>query len=247
MTKISALDHLVIVVSDLDHAIQEFTELGFNVTLGGSNGPTQNALIGFSKNTYIELICVPSRFSKGLLWLLARSGLLFKSSLKRRLFTWFDGQFGFRDWCLKANLNYLYGPQLRPELNMCRTGEFTRTRPDGTEVRWVLNAPTDRNLPFLIADQTEESLRIPQNDLTPHPNGLSSINKLEMSQSRVAAYQEQVGLLHPFLISQDSEIELTASSDGESEILVWLLHDAGHSSRLHIDSNGSPTLRSDQT
>ena len=246
MPTISALDHLVIVVPNLDHAIAEFTDLGFNVMQGGTNGPTQNALIGFANNTYLELISIPSRSSGILLRLLAKSGLLAKSSLKRRLFIWFNGQFGFRDWCLKAKLDSLDGSESEPKLEMCRAEEFTRTRPDGTEVLWVLTAPTDRNLPFLIADQTEESLRIPQIILAPHPNGLSSITRLGMSNSRVVAYQDRIGLLRPFLISKKSEIEFEESSYSEREILIWLGNDAGHAARLHIDSKGSPTLRSDQ-
>lgn len=53
-------DHLVIFVADLDAAITDFTDLGFNVSRGGSHGLTENALIIFSNQTYIELFIISS-------------------------------------------------------------------------------------------------------------------------------------------------------------------------------------------
>ena len=52
------LDHLVLFVDDLTKAITRFESKGFTVTPGGTNGPTHNALIVFSNDTYIELIAL---------------------------------------------------------------------------------------------------------------------------------------------------------------------------------------------
>ena len=58
---------MVVVVSDLEEAIENFSSLGFLVERGGVNGPTHNALIFFRDGTYIELIStislVPGHFS----------------------------------------------------------------------------------------------------------------------------------------------------------------------------------------
>ena len=45
------LDHMVVVVSDLEEAIKNFSSLGFLVERGGVNGPTHNALIFFRDGT----------------------------------------------------------------------------------------------------------------------------------------------------------------------------------------------------
>ena len=50
-----SLDHVVIIVSDLNESINNFRDLGFQVQAGGVNGPVHNALIFFKDGTYIEL------------------------------------------------------------------------------------------------------------------------------------------------------------------------------------------------
>src|SRR6266508_5916702 len=55
---IRAIDHLVILVEDLDAASADYTALGFTVTLGGTHadGATHNALVVFADDSYLELI-----------------------------------------------------------------------------------------------------------------------------------------------------------------------------------------------
>ena len=52
------LDHLVILVRDLESAIADYTALGFTVQRGGTHadGATHNALVGFADGSYLELI-----------------------------------------------------------------------------------------------------------------------------------------------------------------------------------------------
>jgi len=51
-------DHIVVFVADLNQAITDFTDLGFQVTPGGSHGITENALVIFPNQTYIELLAL---------------------------------------------------------------------------------------------------------------------------------------------------------------------------------------------
>ena len=55
---IKQLDHVVLVVLDLDTAIAEHRGRGFTVTPGGEHagGLTHNALVGFQDGSYLELI-----------------------------------------------------------------------------------------------------------------------------------------------------------------------------------------------
>jgi catechol 2,3-dioxygenase-like lactoylglutathione lyase family enzyme len=55
---LNRLDHLVILVRDLDQAVREYEVLGFTVTPGGehADGLTRNALIPFRDGSYPGLV-----------------------------------------------------------------------------------------------------------------------------------------------------------------------------------------------
>ena len=55
---LTRLDHLVIVVRDLEGAVRGYEGLGFAVTPGGehADGLTRNALIPFKDGSYLELV-----------------------------------------------------------------------------------------------------------------------------------------------------------------------------------------------
>jgi hypothetical protein len=55
---LTRLDHLVILVSDLDLAAADYERLGFAVTPGGehADGLTRNALVPFEDGSYFELV-----------------------------------------------------------------------------------------------------------------------------------------------------------------------------------------------
>jgi hypothetical protein len=53
-----SLDHLLILVHDLDRAVRDYEELGFAVRPGGehADGLTRNALIPFKDGSYLEMV-----------------------------------------------------------------------------------------------------------------------------------------------------------------------------------------------
>jgi hypothetical protein len=55
---LTRLDHLVVLVRDLEGAIGDYGVLGFAVTPGGehADGLTRNALIPFEDGSYLELV-----------------------------------------------------------------------------------------------------------------------------------------------------------------------------------------------
>ena len=69
-------DHLVIYVSNLEEAITDFTDLGFEVSRGGAHGATENALIIFSNQVYIELLAWVHVWYTPLLRTVNRLGIL---------------------------------------------------------------------------------------------------------------------------------------------------------------------------
>ena len=55
---LKGIDHVVILVKNLDQAVADYTQLGFNVVPGGehTDGATHNALVAFADGSYLELI-----------------------------------------------------------------------------------------------------------------------------------------------------------------------------------------------
>ena len=157
------IDHLVIVVSDLDQAAQDFSDLGFTVVPGGRHPVgSHNVLIPLADGCYIEIIA------------------FYRKAADHR---WWDPlQHGERlvDYCLQTN-------DLRGDTQKLRAAgveikdpvPWSRTRPDGYELKWLLSlaGPGHRGVaPFLIEDITPRSERIPQQ--FNHNNGALGIAKL---------------------------------------------------------------------
>jgi catechol 2,3-dioxygenase-like lactoylglutathione lyase family enzyme len=54
---ITSIDHVVILVEDLDEGVRQYRDLGFTVTPGGKHPRfTHNALVSFDDGSYLELI-----------------------------------------------------------------------------------------------------------------------------------------------------------------------------------------------
>jgi len=165
------LDHLVILVSDLDQAVADYQALGFAVTPGGTHadGLTHNALVVFADGTYLELIAfVDSRDTRDNVW-------------DWRQFVGTGG--GLIDYCAAS-------PDLAKETERLRRDGLAvgtpsdggRHRPDGKQLHWR-SARFDqghRVLPFLIEDVTPRALRVPPNQ-TMHTNGVTGIQELTIA------------------------------------------------------------------
>ncbi len=160
------IDHLVIVVEDLDHAARDFAEVGFTVIPGGKHPVgSHHVLMPFADGSYVEIIA------------------FYRKAADHR---WWDPlQHGERlvDYCLQTD-------DLRGDTEKFRAAgvdikdpvPWSRTRPDGYELKWLLSlaGPAHRGVaPFLIEDITPRQERIPQQ--FNHRNGTAGIAKLVMA------------------------------------------------------------------
>jgi hypothetical protein len=130
------LDHLVLVVDDLSSAISQFESRGFTVTPGGTNGPTHNALIVFSNDTYIELIALRSSRARLVMRMLRHFGIFalrrqLRNDLQTRLLSWMSGAQGLVDLCLRGTdlteineLSPLSGMSLTDQMEWSLNGHF---------------------------------------------------------------------------------------------------------------------------
>lgn len=199
------IDHIIIVVSDLNAATQQFSQLGFSVIPGGihSGGLTHNALIPFTDGTYLELLATTKFASFKLITILKKLHLLNiytanQTAINRRIIENIASGVGMNDYALLSkNLDR------EIELIHQRGQTFTepipggRIRPDGQEIIWRTAVPQSFDIPFLIEDITPRELRVPQIDEYAHSNGVSGIKGLSILVQKlvdsIARYRELLG------------------------------------------------------
>lgn len=171
---LNRLDHLVILVRDLDQAVREYEVLGFTVTSGGehADGLTRNALIPFRDGSYLELVA-----------------FLDPEDPRENVWGWrvfLPSGGGLIDYCAASDD---LGDDARAleerGLGVEGPTDGGRRLPDGTEIRWrVARIRQDgRLLPFLIEDVTPRSLRVPGGPAAEHPNGATGISRLRLAAS----------------------------------------------------------------
>ena len=168
---LTRLDHLVILVRDLDGAVRDYERLGFAVTPGGehADGLTRNALIPVEDGSYFELV-----------------SFLDLEDTRDNVWGWrkFLPHEGLIDYCMASD-------DLESDVSRLESLGFAvngpddggRRLPDGTELRWNIARirQEGRLLPFLIEDLTPRELRVPGGLAAEHPNGASGISRLEIA------------------------------------------------------------------
>ena len=178
---LTAIDHLVIAVSNLEVAAEDYRSLGFTVVPGGRHPGvgTHNALIAFADSSYIELIGFYEPRADHRWWAPLQHGG------------------GLVDFCLQTD-------DLAGDLQALRRAGVdigdpearNRTRPDGVEIRWTfaLARGAHRGVaPFIIADVTGRDVRVPQERC--HPNGVMGVGTVTVAVSDVVpvrAWYEKV-------------------------------------------------------
>jgi catechol 2,3-dioxygenase-like lactoylglutathione lyase family enzyme len=146
---LQAIDHIVIVVNDLERAAKDYEQLGFTVVPGGKHPVgSHNVLISLADGSYIELIA------------------FYREALDHRW--WKPLQKGERlvDFCMQTD--DLDGDTLKLRAAGVAINDpvpWSRTRPDGYELKWLLSLAQGSHrgvAPFLIQDVTPREERIPQ-------------------------------------------------------------------------------------
>jgi hypothetical protein len=157
---IRGLDHVVLVVLDLDTAVAEHRKRGFTVTPGGEHagGLTHNALVGFQDGSYLELIAFHDVAAAG--------GKHSWAPVAER-----GG--GWADFAVRSN-DVAEDAAALGELVVRPPEDGGRTRPDGVAVSWRV-VRLEKPLPFLIEDLTARDLRVPHGAAALHANGTTGV------------------------------------------------------------------------
>ena len=171
---LQGIDHIVIVVNNLEQAAKDYEQLGFTVVPGGKHPMgSHNVLISLVDGSYVEIIA------------------FYREALDHR---WWDPlQKGERliDFCMQTD-------DLKGDTGKLRAAgvaindpvPWSRTRPDGYELKWLLSLAqgSDRGVaPFLIQDVTQREERIPQ--IFDHKNGATGIDTLTVAVGELTAVQ----------------------------------------------------------
>lgn len=171
---ILGIDHLVIVVNDLEKAARDFEQLGFTVVPGGQHPVgSHNVLISFRDGSYLEIIA------------------FYRDAFDHR---WWDPlQQGERlvDFCFQTD--DLSGDTKKLQdagVAINKPVPWSRKRPDGFELKWLLSLATGSHrgvAPFLIEDVTPRGERIPQQ--FDHQNGIHGIEKLTVAVGELSTIE----------------------------------------------------------
>ncbi len=163
---LTGLDHIAVVVLNLNTAVKKYEQQGFKIIQGGKHPKgTHNALISLADGTYIELIAFYEPNSEHPWWSKAEQGG------------------GLVDFCFGTN--DISADLLRfreAGVNMSDATPGGRIRPDGFQISWLLSMPDARHrglIPFLIEDKTPRDERVPKE--TTHQNQATGIGTITIA------------------------------------------------------------------
>jgi hypothetical protein len=217
------IDHLVIVVNDLDRAAHDYEQLGFTVVPGGRHPVgSHNALISFADGSYIEIIA------------------FYREAPDHRW--WEPLQKGERlvDYCMQTD-------NLSDDTHKLRNAgvaindpvPWSRTRPDGYELKWILSLATGSHrgvAPFLIEDVTPREERVPRQMI--HRNGVSGIGTLTIAVGELSRIEqwcqgasglagksiedEMLGVKGVYFTCGPHTLEFMMPTDPQSPLADWM-------------------------
>jgi Glyoxalase-like domain len=242
---IQGIDHIVIVVNDLEQAAKDYEQLGFTVVPGGKHPVgSHNVLISLADGSYIEIIAY------------------YREALDHR---WWDPlQKGERlvDFCMQTD--DLQGDTLKLRAAGVAINDpvpWSRTRPDGYELKWLLSLAQGSHrgvAPFLIQDVTPREERIPR--AFDHKNGATGIHTVTVAVGELTAVQrwyDGVFVTQPTKISDEKlqangvryaigphTLDFVMPMDPQSPLINWLrtFGPSPYAATLHRSSPGSSTL-----
>ncbi|HST03571.1 MAG TPA: VOC family protein [Chloroflexia bacterium] len=177
---IKGLDHVVILVRDLDTAVRDYTALGFTVVPGGehADGKSRNALVSFADGAYLELIAFQGAVPK--------EHPFYREGVDHGLITYA---------LLPDNVERTVQEARERGLGMTPPRSGGRLRPDGVRLDWQTSQPPSRDLPFLCYDITSRDLRVPGGDAHKHANGATGIQRLGIAVENVSESKKRYSAL----------------------------------------------------
>lgn len=226
------LDHIVILVKNLEQAVADYTAKGFTVSPGGEHagGISRNALIHFQDGTFLELLEVRVGGRSTFLQRMYKRGLLeeHRHSDRYGMAHRFYGRVfklleqnpdaeGITDFCLLADNDT--HKTLQAQLPLTPPYKASRLRPDGQTVRWQMYTPIDAEvLPFFRTTYSPQVVHSPE--ALQHANGATGTHKVSVFVDDYAQTVQSYERLLPNIKPQASlATTLFELSNGGIEII----------------------------
>ena len=192
------IGHVLIQVTHLETAIQQYREMGFQVVPGGVPGKTHNALIYLKDGSFLELFSTNhGRVINTLLRFMVKIIGLWNPSYSSRLARYLPGQEGLKDYALDSVPGAQYQENidklLKNGLKLSKPRPKSRTDHHGMKLNWTLCCPESIRLPFLMSEY-HPSQNIEMQD-TSHANGADAIQEIRISTSEWNKTYEEYTLL----------------------------------------------------
>jgi catechol 2,3-dioxygenase-like lactoylglutathione lyase family enzyme len=178
---LTSIDHIVILVHDLDAAIRDYTTLGFTVVPGGEHagGASRNALIAFSDGSYLELIAFANNT-------VPETHPFYRPQNREGLVTYA---------LLPTDSEADITAARERGLHLDGPSPGGRLRPDGQRIEWQTARPPTHDLPFLCGDVTPRDLRVPSGPAHEHVNGATGISALGVVVSDIEQSRQRYSAL----------------------------------------------------
>ncbi len=181
-------DHFIILVNNLDAAMESFRRLGFEVQPGGEHPAfgSRNAIVALADGSYFELVAFkdPALAAKG-----------FWAEAYKRLMS---GE-GFGGFALASDDLIVDSANIRASgIPITDPQPGSRMRPDGRQISWrtalVGDTPSGM-MPFLIQDETARSLRVelPHDGLGSRAHAVDVLVAVREPESAWREYKALVG------------------------------------------------------
>jgi catechol 2,3-dioxygenase-like lactoylglutathione lyase family enzyme len=221
---ITLVDHIVILVNDLEQARANYTTLGFTVSPGGEHtgGATHNLLICFADGAYLELLAFQREEPAHRWWRHVAGG---------------EGLIDFA--LLLGDAPDDIAAAASRGLALVGPVDGGRLRPDGVQLQWQTAMVDTEDLPFLIADVTPRPLRVPGGPATKHANGVTGIAGLTLAVRDLIVsrgrYQALLGSEpSPELPGHELPDDLPRTAFALGEAQIGLLQPVGDSSQAEL-------------
>lgn len=202
---ITGIDHIVILVDDLNAAIEQYQALGFDVESGGRHPRfTENALISVGDGSYLELIAFYEK----------------DGAEQHRWHKYLASGGGLVDYAVgTGSVESQMKTAKDRGVPYAGPNDGARKRPDGQEISWKTATPAGEGtagLPFLIEDVTDRDLRVPGGSGVAHPNGVESLDTLVIAVRDLEAATEK----HRALFGvEPEELDFSESGHGIEGVL----------------------------
>lgn len=191
------LDHVVILVADLEQAIAGYSALGFTVQRGGTHaaGSTHNALVGFADGSYLELIAF-LRPDPAHRW----------GAFAAR------GHQGFVDFALlPPSVGEVVARARAAGVDYRGPLDGGRTTLDGQVLKWQIGTPPSPDLPFLCGDITPRALRVREGAVREHANGVTGVASITVQVADEATSLQRYAALLGQPADTDAALRLGAT------------------------------------